>query len=65
MLDELLEVFERDRRGGHEGTRPKGLRARLARLFGGGDHEPEDEDRRERRDHNRRERDDRFDWGDD
>jgi len=65
MLDELLEIFERDRRGGHEGTKPKGLRARLARFFGGGDDEYDDERRRNKRHDEHRDRNDRFDWGDD
>ena len=34
MLDELFELFDRDRRRNHTGTRRRGL---LARLFGGSD----------------------------
>jgi len=45
MLDELLDLFERDRKPG--AARPAGgLRGRLSRLFGGGAAH-DDDDRRE------------------
>jgi len=41
MLDELLDLFERDRK--HGASRPAGgLRGRLGRLFGGGDSRNDD-----------------------
>ncbi len=44
MLDELLEVFERDRK--HGAAKPAGgLRGRLSRLFGGGESHSSDDRR--------------------
>lgn len=57
MFDELFEMFDRDKKGQRNGSRP-GL---LGRLFGGGDDRDDDDDRRGRR--GRYEADDDVEFG--
>lgn len=59
MFDEILDLFDRNRRGRRNGSRP----SLLGRMFGGGDHDdeyrsPRGDDRDER---GRRRRDADFD----